>query len=361
MAGGIGLDLYSISPPSRATHPGKPSRRRSCLHSKNSLSFIRKYPSTKPFHFLLRHWRNKYDTETVWNLEICGAAFRPLPMFLNRPLIKILEDLGIPNSVFQDLQDAAIDKLRRMTDSPINTASLLREVQNPKATKLPTLIQHLGQLGLDYQQDDFLWKVVQMMVVSQLGAVKYKGRISVDEGVTLYGTMDETNHLKEGEIFVITEKAPEGGKRVLVQNNVVITRSPAMHPGHIQVVNAVDVPANSPLQKLPNVVVFSQQGKRDLPSQLSGGDLDGDLYNIMWSSRMVPRTPSLAADYPRVQAQELDREVNLKDMIGFFVDFCESGESMLITFVVARCGNADLLRRSTGEHFQHALDACGSA
>lgn len=282
---------------------------------------------------MLRSNMKKYDTEAVWNLEICGAGFRPLPMFLNRQLINILEDLGVPCAAFTELQAMAINKLQGMTESSINTAHLLEEVQSPKATKLPALIRHLGQLGLDYQRDEFLWKVVQMSVVAQLRAVKYKGRIPVEEGMTLYGVVDETNYLREGEIFVITEKAPEGGKRVLVRNNVVITRSPAMHPGDVQIVNAVDVPADSPLQKLRNVVVFSQQGQRDLPSQLSGGDLDGDLYNIMWAPQLVPRTTYQAADYPRLNAVELDREVKLKDMIAFFIDFCESGKSTINTCV----------------------------
>jgi len=52
-----------------------------------------------------------------------------------------------------------------------------------------------------------------------------------------------------------------------------------MHPGDVQVVNAVNVPEHSPLKQLRNVVVFSQHGARDIPSMLSGGDLDGDLYS----------------------------------------------------------------------------------
>lgn len=274
---------------------------------------------------MLRANMKKYDTDAVWDLEICGAVFRPLPMFLNRQLIKILEDLGLPYDVFHDLQASAVNKLRQMTDSCINTAHMLEQVQRSKSTKLPTLIRHLGHLGLDYQQDDFLWKIVQMIIISEIRDIKYRGRIPVEEGMTLYGIMDETGYLREGEIFVITEQAPQGGMRILIKNNVVITRSPAMHPGDVQVVNAVDVPADSPLHDLRNVVVFSQQGDRDLPSQLSGGDLDGDIYNIMWSPRMVPRDTFPAADYPRLLAKELDREVQLKDMREFFIDFCESG------------------------------------
>lgn len=146
-----------------------------------------------------------------------------------------------------------------------------------------------------------------------------RGRIPVEQGVTLYGLPDETGYLKEGEIFVITEKAPEGGKQVLVRDNIAITRSPALHPGDIQLVNAVDVPVNNPNRQLSNVVVFSKWGARDLPSMLSGGDLDGDLYNVIWDPSLIPRVTYTPADYPRVRPVELMRDVTRKDMSDFFV------------------------------------------
>ena len=42
---------------------------------------------------MIRKNMRKYDTKIGehMNLEICGAAFRPLPMVLNRGFIKILE------------------------------------------------------------------------------------------------------------------------------------------------------------------------------------------------------------------------------------------------------------------------------
>lgn len=118
------------------------------------------------------------------------------------------------------------------------------------------------------------------------------------------------------------EKGPEGERRELIQDNVLVTRSPTMHPGDVQVVNAVGVPANSPLKTLHNAIVFSQQGSRDLPSMLSGGDLDGDPYNVIWDPRLVPQATHRPADYPRVAAVELDRTVTRKDMSDFFVVSC---------------------------------------
>lgn len=56
-------------------------------------------------------------------IEICGAANKPLPMFLNRPLIKILEDLGVHNQSFMDLQAEVVENLRMTTLSPINAST----------------------------------------------------------------------------------------------------------------------------------------------------------------------------------------------------------------------------------------------
>ena len=53
-----------------------------------------------------------------FNVEICGAGFKPLPMYLNRQLIKILEDLGVKPEAFMNLQNKAVDELRRITESP---------------------------------------------------------------------------------------------------------------------------------------------------------------------------------------------------------------------------------------------------
>lgn len=270
---------------------------------------------------MVRRNMRKYDTKDNehMNLEICGAAFRPLPMILNRGFIKILEDLGVPLPSFMDLQNAAMHRLRLMTQSAINTGTLLDEVHTSKASGLPSLIRYLGQIGLDYHLEPFLYAAVELAIIAELRDIKHRGRIPVPKGVTLFGLPDETGILKEGEIFVITERAPEGGKKVEVWNNVIITRSPALHPGDIQVANAVDVPYNSPLRQLSNVVVFSKWGQRDLPSKLAGGDLDGDLYNVIWDETLIPRQVHAPAAYPRLAPKALPRDVTRKDMSDFFV------------------------------------------
>lgn len=275
----------------------------------------------------IRPSMEKFKGSKSNNVEICGAAFRPLPMILNRGYIKILEDLGVPIAVFMRLQDEEVQRLRSMTSSTINAATFMSESSASKQAQVPTLLEHLSDIGLEYHNDPFLRDIVEMTVITKLRDMKYRGRIPVANGVTLYGIMDETGYLNEGEIYVVIEKPPKGGKQVLTGGRVIITRSPALHPGDIRVVKAVDVPDNHPLSSLANCVVFSQHGARDLPSQLSGGDLDGDLYNVIFEPDLMPRKDiATPADYPRVAPVELDRAVTSKDMSDFFVHFMETDQ-----------------------------------
>ncbi|KAI7090193.1 RNA-directed RNA polymerase [Hortaea werneckii] len=274
----------------------------------------------------LRSNMKKFESLSSWDLEICGAAFRPLPMVLNRQLIKILEDLDIPTQVFLDLQKETMDKLRCMTDSAVNTATLLEGIESTKATKMPSLINLLHEVGLDYRQDHFLYRIVEMALVNKLRDVKYRGRIPIEQGFTLYGIMDETGFLQEGQVYVATQAGPNGGRDDRPRKRIIVTRSPAMHPGDVQIVDAVAVPHDSPLKRLSNVIVFSQHGDRDLPSQLSGGDLDGDLYNVIFDRRLIPESTYCAAEYARIKPLELDRQVNSQDMSDFFVKFMETDQ-----------------------------------
>ena len=151
----------------------------------------------------LRENMKKFEAPSARYLEICGAGFRPLPMVLNRPLIKILEDLRINGDVFLEMQSAAVDQLRLMTGSAINTAHFLEQADTTRATRVPSLIGKLGQIGLTYHEDSFLSRVVEMTVITKLRDIKYRGRIPVANGATLYGVADETGYLREGEIYVV--------------------------------------------------------------------------------------------------------------------------------------------------------------
>ncbi|KAL9076034.1 MAG: hypothetical protein Q9157_003813 [Trypethelium eluteriae] len=273
----------------------------------------------------LRKSMIKFESKEDWDLEICGEATRPLPMFLNRPLIKILEDLGVEAQAFLGLQTERINELRTLMTHPINAERFLEENHIGRSSQIPSLIRMLNEIDLVYQADEFLTRFVEMAIIYQLREMKYRGRIRLDktQGVTLYGIMDETGYLNEGEIYVPIERKGEG-RSVLTDGKVAITRSPAMHPGDVQLVHAVDVPQDSPLNALYNCVVFSSKGTRDLPSQLSGGDLDGDQYHIIFAQQLLPTRTYSAANYPRMAPADINRAVEIPDMTNFFIEFMEN-------------------------------------
>jgi hypothetical protein len=95
----------------------------------------------------------------------------------------------------------------------------------------------------------------------------------------------------------------------------------SQHPGDVQTVRAVDAEHGNPLKALRNCIVFSQRGDRDLPSQLSGGDLDGDLFHIVWDERLIPPVTMIPANYPPTTARDLGRPVEVNDIVDFLVEF----------------------------------------
>ncbi|KAL8699255.1 MAG: hypothetical protein Q9224_001493 [Gallowayella concinna] len=264
----------------------------------------------------------KFEATTT-SIEICGAGFKPLPMYLNRQLIKILEDLGVPSEAFLELQAEAVQQLRFTTENSINASTYLQRNVIGKAARLPWLIKKLYYIGMFFNDDSFLRDTLELAILIQLRELKYRSRIFVERGITVYGILDETGYLDEGQIYcsLTNDKSSE-----ILTGRVVITRSPALHPGDVQYVESVDVPLDSPLRSVHNCVVFSSKGNRDLPSQLSGGDLDGDLYNIIYDDSLMPTMRSDPADYSSAPPIDIGREVVRSDMTDFFVQFMENDQ-----------------------------------
>jgi hypothetical protein len=308
----------------------------------------------------------KYVAREEWrDLEICGAAYKPLRVYLNHQFIKILEDLAIPAGNFEAVQDEAVTALKLMTEHPINAANLLGkpplsslgcalsglfdflvynsigfesfpDVRRSLLTnileyshsadfaRVPTLFRRMNEIGLSFHADSFLTDIVEVAAMSNLRDLKYRARVPIEKGYLLYGIMDEWNVLKEGEVYIPTRDYNANGeltRKILIGERIVITRAPALHPGDVQLVKAVNVPDGSPLMALHNCVVFSQQGKRDLPSKLSGGDLDGDLFHIIYDTRLIPSFAELPAEYPSTPAKDLQRSVTADDIVDFFIEY----------------------------------------
>ncbi|KAF2115325.1 RNA dependent RNA polymerase-domain-containing protein [Lophiotrema nucula] len=276
----------------------------------------------------------KFESTDNANLEICDVAKRPIPMVLNRQMIKILEDMGMPDKWFLEQQASALYRLQFITAHVLNTVEFLKRQEIADRIGLPQLIRQLHIIGIDYKCDRFLCSVVETAVLSELRLLKHKARIPINQGATLFGIMDETGYLDEGEIYVTFDNATfvHGHPMDLDNRQMIVTRSPALHPGDIQLATNVIPPDHHPLRALRNCIVFPRKGKRDLPSCLSGGDLDGDIYGIIWDSEAVNGCQYVfePADYPRVEPLNIERPVMREDMTDFFIQFMATDQLGLI-------------------------------
>ncbi|KAK5092135.1 hypothetical protein LTR70_005740 [Exophiala xenobiotica] len=273
----------------------------------------------------LRDSMIKFTGSPSNEIEICGTNARPLPFKLNRQVIKILEDLNIPAVAFERLQEDAVRKLQSSATSTSSAIEFICVNLPDSATKLPALLKAMAQIDIDVTEDNFLRDILGTLLQIQLREIKYRSRIHVPGAVTLYGICDETGFLEAGEVYV-TFREDKSQKQRCLQGAVVVTRSPALHPGDVQVVTAVSPPDYSSLWHLHNCVVSSQKGQRDLPSMLSGGDLDGDLYNIIYDHNLIPENTEKPASYSPARPMDIGRAVTVDDMTRFFVDFMQNDQ-----------------------------------
>ena len=263
----------------------------------------------------------KFATADMHDLEICDTGSRPVPLYLNRQMIKILEDMGVPDEWFFKLQNAGLERIRAVTAKPSNTAKFLRGMNVGESISLYKLIRYCGRVDIDYRADRFLRNVVEAVVLRELRLLKHKARILVEKGITLYGCVDETGFLEPDEVFIAFDMEKGREPPPMERVPLLVTRSPALYDGDIQRVYNTVPPDKHPLTYLRNCIVFSRKGNRDLPGQLSGGDLDGDIYNIIWDQEAVAKRTFAAADYPRVEPVNIERPVEKEDIANFFIDF----------------------------------------
>ncbi|KAI9170924.1 RNA-dependent RNA polymerase [Paramyrothecium foliicola] len=266
----------------------------------------------------------KFESDNMDELGICNMGSKPLKMYLNRQLIKIMEDMGTKKGWFHRQLGKAVKELQEVVANSERASSFLESQGIGVNMGFPWFIQQLQKAGVDFNEDEFLRSILEHAILRELRRLKHKAKIQVRQGVTLFGVLDEYSFLEEGQIYVTYDRKHRtfwGGKHVPIRDgNVLITRSPALHPGDVRIVQHVTPPANHPLRKLGNCIVFSQKGSRDLPSQLGGGDLDGDLYSVIWDPGAIPMGQFTPANYPREDAAELGRDVTQEDIADHFID-----------------------------------------
>ncbi|KAJ7630644.1 RNA-directed RNA polymerase 2 [Roridomyces roridus] len=283
----------------------------------------------------IRPSMEKFQDPNSLTIDIARAFHKPGPYFLNRPLIMLMEWLGIPYPVFkaslQKYQDKAVRDTRDSTRSLATFARMLETHGLGTAYRLPSVLLGLSQLGVEHIPDNkFYSKLLEFAVHHVLRTLKTKARIPIPGGVTLVGVADEHKYLREGEIFVCT-RDPNTNRVEYIEGDVLISRSPTIHPGDVRLARAIGrPPPGSPYAKepLPNTVVFSVLGTRPLPSCLGGGDLDGDEYNIIPLNKCpefrIQRANEPPGEYAPSVRKLVDHKCTMVDVASFVIEYINS-------------------------------------
>ncbi|EEB95185.1 hypothetical protein MPER_05887, partial [Moniliophthora perniciosa FA553] len=122
---------------------------------------------------------------------------------------------------------------------------------------------------------------------------------------------------------------PDDPEPIYLEGRCTISRSPVAHPGDVQTVHAIGKPPTDKLclfAHMKNVVVLPSRGKRSLASKLGGGDLDGDLYDVITYPELQPPLDNKPMSYEAGETLTLkeDRTVEPRDICDFIVNYINS-------------------------------------
>ncbi|KAJ3841711.1 RNA dependent RNA polymerase-domain-containing protein [Lentinula raphanica] len=298
----------------------------------------------------MRKFENSNAEEA--DIEIAEAFETPMAAYFNRPLVMILEDRGVPRPTFLDLLRNAVADAQLVDNSIHDCHTFLAEHSFGNVYRLPRILK---QLAVEYQAEitnsdnrvnidsKFLKGLRNVARMQVLKDIKHNARILIPDSHLLVGVADEgpayvndpsrpeftdenTYCLSENQIYACIQR-PDDEHPTWISGPCLIWRSPLVHLGDAQRVNAVGQPPKGKRNlfgHLRNVVVMPSKGKRSLASCLGGGDLDGDTFTVSTCSRILPTIAAAAASYPSGTDFNLGRNSTVEDIHNFIIEYFNS-------------------------------------
>ncbi|CAI2367533.1 unnamed protein product [Moneuplotes crassus] len=285
---------------------------------------------TEDYKVKVRPSMNKFELnseDTEVDLEIIRGATYSYG-YLNKQIITILWAGGVDSEIFikmqRDYTDSLLEEIKALDSG--SDFSLVKSYSNSVRhinTKIGKVLRsnlkvqrQLEQLEevkgdnsqreslqnslIDLSSDPFIHPLIRGICYNKLDEVRARFRIFDEKSCVLIGVIDPAGCLDEGEIFVqydrdVLLKNSKGGSplkfidpsakiKKIVEGEVLVTRSPCVHPGDIRKLKAV---FKEPLKHYVNVVIFSTKGDRPDQEKMASGDLDGDIYWVNWREEFV--------------------------------------------------------------------------
>jgi RNA-dependent RNA polymerase len=310
------------------------------------------WPDARGTEVHVRKSQEKFSAEFN-GLEIVRCSHHSAAT-LNRQSITVLSCLGVPNEAFVELMDQQLENYKKAEKDEKEALRLLR--QHVDQNQMTPTIARMVKDGFMETREPFVLTMLKLWISWSMKLLKEKARIVVENGAFVLGCVDETGTLRGyteatagrrcndpsllPQIFIQIPSTEAKTSYKVITGLCLVGRNPSLHPGDIRVVEAVDIPA---LRHIRDVVVFPRNGDCDVPSMLSGGDLDGDDFFVIWDSRLLPRRWNYPPmNYSAPATKEENREPTVKDLKTFFVLYMKNDQLPLIAH--AHLAWADWLR-----------------
>ncbi|CAF1342905.1 unnamed protein product [Adineta steineri] len=250
------------------------------------------------YQLQIRDSMNKFTTDHDI-LELCKLS-APRPLFLNRQDIVLLESRDIPHVNFLNLQNEHHFWLVCALLKPENAYKLLQEKLLP-VFKLRKIARNINIV-----EEPFFIKLIITCAFNIIRELLDRTRIYIsdEDARNMFGIVDEYGVLENEQVFIqyspmrqnklyfSKEEEENDIQPRVITGKVIVTKNPCHHPGDLRVFDAVD---HKKLHDLVDVIVFPQKGPRPHPNQISGSDLDGDEYVVIWLKDLIPTTPNVDA------------------------------------------------------------------
>jgi len=150
---------------------------------------------------VLRPSMIKFQAPRWSEIEIAQAFVHPSPFCLNRPLVMVLEALGVPYETFKEYQDGAIVEAERARQDFERAGRLLDSFGLGGSFRLSSIMYHLHKLGVLMPNEDPFYKHLMDFAINHvLRELKHHARIPIP-GHTLVGVADVHGWLQPNQVF----------------------------------------------------------------------------------------------------------------------------------------------------------------
>ena len=248
-----------------------------------------------------------------YDLEVIDYS-KPCNLTLNRQVITLLSSLGVQDIAFLQIQNEARLRATMALLKCREAISLLDKVRFFEFEKI-------NNSGIDISQEPFFRSLLIAAFRDRLRCLKQRSNVSIPRafGRAMFGIIDESRTLDYGEVFIQYTSNSQIESEIVL-GYVCVTKNPCLYPGDIRVLKAVDVPH---LHHLHDCIVFPSRGCRPHTNEISGSDLDGDVYWVCWLPDLVPQPENQipALDYDTTEKKLLDHAITMDDVAEFLIDY----------------------------------------